>query len=146
MKPIKQETKYERVPVYDEWIMGTLEEIEYDQEHKRMWEGKEKVGPAVRFKFILEGCNFPKKTPWMTFNYSEKSNLYKKYISALVENPTPNMDFDLDALKGLKIKAMFTQNGEYDNIAMIRPIKARVPFQKTVEPADPVEDEEHIPF
>lgn len=139
MRPPKRQTNYERVPVYDDWIVGKIDDIEYDMEHKKIWKGEEKVGPAVRFKFILEGCNFPKKTPWMSFNYSEKANLYKKYITALVAEAAPDLDFDLDALKGLDVKVMFTQNGEYDNLEMIRPIKAKVPKGVAVEDAPPEE-------
>jgi hypothetical protein len=142
MKPPKRQTNYERVPVYDEWINGKIEDIEYEMERKTMWEGKEKVGPHVRFKFILEGCKFPKKTPWMSFNYSEKANLYKKFITALVADAAPDLDFDLDALKGLDVKVMFTQNGEYDNIEMVRPLKNKVPKGTTVDEApEQVEDQ-----
>lgn len=126
MKPPARVNNYERIPVYDEWILGDISEIEYDMEHKRVWQGKEIIGPAVRFKFTLEGCNFPHGTPWMSFGYSEKHNLYKKIICGLVENPKPDFDFDLDALRKLKVKTMWTQNGEYDNLEMIRPVGAKV--------------------
>lgn len=142
MKPPKHETKYERVPVYDEWINGKIEDIEYDMEHKKIWKGEEKTGPAVRIKFILDGCKFPKKTPWMSFNYSEKANLYKKFITALVADATPDLDFDLDVLKGLDVKVMFTQNGEYDNIEMVRPLKAKVSRGVVIEElAEEIEDQ-----
>lgn len=126
MKPPKQEMKYERVPVYEEWITGKIVNIEYDNEHKFIWEGKENIKPGVRIIKDLEGCQYQKKSPWMAFSYSEKSKLYKTYILGLVENPSPNMDFDLDALKELPIKAMYSQNGEFDNLEMIRPLKAKV--------------------
>lgn len=117
-----------------------IEDIEYDLEHKRVWKGEEKVGPAVRIKIQLEGCKFPKKTPFMSFNYSEKANLYKIFLKGLVEGAVPDMEFDLDALKGMAIKAMYVANGEYDNLTMIKPAKAKLPRE-----SQPAETDE-VPF
>lgn len=129
--PPKAHMDYERVPV-DEWVNGVIQDIQYEPEHKRIWKGEEKVGPAVRFKFALEGCEYPHYSRWMSFNYGEKSNLFKKYIAALVENAKPNMDMDLDVLKGFKIKTMWANNGDFQNLEMLRPQGAKI--SPTAEP------------
>lgn len=126
MKPPRNSVEYERVPVYDEWVNGEIVDIEYDLEHKRIWQGEEKVGPAVRLKFNLDGCKYPHRTKWLSFSYHEKSNLFTKYIVALVEGAKPNMDFDLDTLKAMKIKTMWSANGDFDNLEMIRPAGAKI--------------------
>lgn len=120
--PPREKTAFERVPKYDEWISGVINDIEYDAAHKSTYAGEEKIRPAVRFKFGLEGCNFPKRSKWLTFSYGEKANLYKNFISVLVDDAEPDMDFDLDELKDFKIKTMWSEDGEYDNLTMIRPL------------------------
>lgn len=122
MKPPKRE--YEQVEV-DAWIAGEIVDIIYEEEH----EFKTDTGPqklwAVKFILSLDGYKDKKHTRWFTFNYSENSNLYK-FISPLVEGAYPKMDFDLDALRDLRIKVMYVQNGNYQNISMIRPFEAKV--------------------
>lgn len=144
--PVREKTDFERVKV-DEWLPGVIEEIEYDMEHKKVWEGKEKVGPAIRFRFKLEGYQFPHRSRWMSFLYGEKSNLYLKYLKHLVEGALPDMDFDLDHLKGFKVKTMWTANGDWDNLEQIRPFNGK--FQMTTEPLEPSGEgagSEDIPF
>ncbi len=140
--PARSKTEFEQVKV-DEWIPGIVEDIKYEMERKSMWEGKERVGPMVRFKFKLDGYNFPHYSRWMSFSTGEKSNLYKKYLMPLVDRAEPEMDFDLDALKGMQVKIMFSQNGDFQNVEMIRPIGAKIPA--TAEPLEPA-GEETIPF
>lgn len=120
--PARQKTEFERIPKYDDWVEGTIIDIEYDENHKSTYQGEEKIRPCVRFKFGLKGCEFPHRSRWLTFSYGEKANLYKNFILALVEDAEPDMDFDLDNLKGLEIKTMWTKDEEYDNLAMIRPL------------------------
>lgn len=122
MKPPVKKMEYEKVPTND-FVNGFIEDIIYDENH--MFKGfkgsPDESKPAVRLVFVIEGLKFPKKTSWMKFNYSAKSNLFKKYISSLVENPKEYMDFDLDQLKGLKVKMLWADNGEFQNIETIRP-------------------------
>lgn len=125
--------EYEKVKT-DEWITGTIANIEYDLARKSIWQGKEKTGPAVRIVFEIEGCKYPHKTPWMAFYYVEKSNLYKKYLSKLVDGITVNCTFDMDALKGLSVKMMWSNNGEYQNLDLIKPVKDKLPV--TAKPED----------
>lgn len=139
--PTRAKTAFERIPVYDTWIPGKILDIEYDETHKSTYAGEEKIRPAVRFKFGLEGCNFPHRSRWLTFNYGDKSNLYKHFVSALVEDAEPDMDLDLDTLKDMKIKTMWTEDGEYDNLTMIRPLNGKYnPNEKRSEKI------EEIPF
>jgi hypothetical protein len=66
----------------------------------------------------------------------------------LVESATPNMDFDLDNLKNLRIKVMYTQNGEYQNLMAIRPIDGKIIAGKSdqeTHETPPVHDDE-VPF
>lgn len=127
MKPPKRASKeFERVPKYDEWIPGKILDIEYDEAHKSTFQGEEKIRPAVRFKFGLEGCEFPKRSRWLTFSYGDKANLYKNFVSVLVDGAEPDMDLDLDVLKGLSIKTMWSEDGDYDNLAMIRPLTEKI--------------------
>lgn len=123
--PQRPKTEFEQVDTTD-WILGVISDIQYNETYKRVWQGEEKIGPAVRLKFELEGYKFPHYSGWLSFGYSERSNLYKKYISSLVEGAIPDMDFDLDQLKGLPVKIMFKQNGEYQNVELIRPVNGKV--------------------
>lgn len=139
--PARAKTEFERIPKYDEWIEGSILDISYDPERKRSFNGEEKVGPCVRFKLGLKGCSFPHYSKWMTFNYSAKSNLYKNFVAFLVDGAEEYMDLDLDALKGMEIKTMWSEDGEYDKLAMIRPLGAKV---KAVVAAEPKEEEVHF--
>lgn len=138
--PSRPKTDYERVPAYDEWLNAEIADIEFDAEHESEWKGEKKVRPAVRFKFAIEGCKWPHPSHWMTFSYGEKTTLFKKYITALVENAIPDLKFDLETLKGMKIKLMYSQNGEFDNLEMVRPLGKKVLSSATVsdEPTEEV--------
>ena len=139
MKPPKREKKaFERVPKYDEWISGVIQEIEYDENHEKKFNGETKTISAVRFKLELKDCEYPKRSRWLTFSYAEKANLYRMFISQLVENAEPDMDFDLDELKGFEVKTMWTKSddGEFDNLAMIRPLGDKYDPENQ-EPAKP---------
>lgn len=118
--PARERTEFEKVKV-DEWIAGDIAEVQYDKAHEFTFKGEKKINPGVRFKFSLEGYNFPHYSRWMTFSYGEKSNLYRKYLFCLVDGAKPDMDFDLDELKGFPIKTMWSNNDDFQNLEMIRP-------------------------
>lgn len=141
--PPRPKMEYEQV-IVDEWIKGTISEIEYDMEHKSMFKGVEKVGPAVRIKLTLDGYKFPKSSGWMAFVYTAKANLYKTYITQLVKDPKVDMKFDLDLLKNMPIKVMFVQNDEYQNVSQIRPLGEKI--APDLEPAEDAPESEEIPF
>ena len=137
MKPPKRDKKeFERIEEYDSWIEGTINEIEYKEDHTRKFNGEEKTGPACRFKFGLKGYEFPKRSRWLSFSYNEKSNLYKNFIQFLVEDAEPDMDLDLDELKGMDIKTMWTRDGDFDNLTMIRPLRNKYGSKGTADPSE----------
>jgi hypothetical protein len=77
----------------------------------------------------VEGCKYPKSSGWMIFSYGEKSKLYTKYLTSLVKNAHPDMDFDLDQLKGLKVKMLWKnigETGDFQGIETIRPFNQKV--------------------
>ena len=133
--------EFERIPKYDEWIEGTILDIEYDENHKRSFQGEEKIGPCVRLKIGLKGCQFPHRSKWQTFSYGEKANLYKQFVSVLVEDAEPDMDLDLDVLKSMPVKTMWSEDGEYDKLVMIRPLG-----EKVKAAASDAQEGEKVPF
>ncbi len=146
LPPSRPKLEYEKV-VVDEWLPGVIDEIEYDMEHKSTFKGVEKVGAAVKIKMVLDGYKFPKSSGWMSFIYDEKSKLYKTFIVGLVDNPKPYMEFDMDALRGMKIKGMWEnnpKNPEYQNLVRVRPVGDKV--QASAEPAEDAPEASEIPF
>lgn len=134
---------FEKVAV-DEWIAGEISDIQYDMKHAF----KNSEGPAVKIKISLEKYKFPKTTPWMLFSYSKKSNLYILFVEPLVEGAYEYMSFDLDQLKNAKVKVMFEQKGEYQNIVRIRPMETKIKpdptYMNQTKKEDSV-DAEHSP-
>lgn len=126
MKPAKRDSNdYEKVKT-DDFVVGMIEDVAYDQEHKFSFKGEEKVRPAVRFKFALDGCSYPHYSRWQSFNYGEKSVLYLKYLSALVDGAAPDMDFDLDQLKGMRVKTLWTEKNNFQSVETVRPANGKV--------------------
>lgn len=162
MKPERKQLEYERV-AKDEWIPGIIEEIERDPKRDTGFPypdkkpdgsphpmaGQPKIIDSVRFKFKLEGYRYPHRSRWMTFSYHEKSGLYKKYLWNLVEGAAPDMDFDLEALKGMRVKTMWSANGDFDNLEMVRPDQEKIKLDaKAPELAEEIggEEDPQIPF
>lgn len=151
MKPPKRQMEYEKIKT-DDFVAGTISEIVYDQEHLfKGYNGEPDThSPGVRLVFTVDGYKFAHKTPWMRFSYSAKANLYKKFVAPLVANAEEYMEFDLDLLKGMKVRMLWADNGEYQNIETIRPIGDKVPYTKGPQPkfAETVENEseDQVPF
>ena len=152
MIPQKQKSNYEKVKCGD-FVRGVISDIKYDKEHKSTWQGKEKITSAVRIIFKLEGYQYPHGTPWMTFTYGDRSNLYNKFMTKLVENAKPDMEFDLDLLKGLAVKTIWVDNGDYQNLELIQPEFTKVPFNPgkaepsvVAEETEEAETDNNIPF
>ncbi len=126
--PTRMNFSYERVPA-DEWIPGIIDEIKLEENRDTGFKddktGQPKIVDQVRFKFKLDGCDYPHYSRWMSYSYGEKTSLYTKYIDQLVEGAVPDMDFDLDALIGFPIKTMWTTKGDYDNLEQIRPLTGK---------------------
>jgi hypothetical protein len=43
-----------------------------------------------------------------------------------VENPAPDMDLDLDLLKNMKVKTLWNENGDFQNLESIFPAGSKV--------------------
>lgn len=145
-KPPKR-ADFEKVAI-GETIIGTISDIEYDETHtfkftkKETGEKQEKISYGVRLVFTLDGYEFPHRTCWMIFSYAEKSNLYNKYLAPLVENAKPDMDFDLDNLKGFPIQTVWEENGDFQNLKTILPLREKFKLDEIDESnLEPVEDE-----
>lgn len=130
MRPPKQRdpSDFERIKKYDEWIPGEIEEVRLDETHEFTFQGKTSIAEGIRLKFKLSGHEFGHYSRWMRYSFGEKSNLYTKYLRHLVENAQPDMDFDLDMLKGMKIKTMWSlsEDGKFDNLEQIRPLGKKI--------------------
>lgn len=138
MRPPKKDPKdYEQVKL-GEMITGIIEECQYDQEHVfKGFQGKEdSKGIAIRLKLKLDGYQYPHYSRWMRLSLSEKSNLYKKYASKLIEGITPDSDIDLDCLNGAKIKVVYTEDNGFQNIDSIFPNGKKVVAVSTLPSVD----------
>lgn len=151
MIPPKRNTDFEKV-VVGEFIAGKIVGIEYDPEHKSTYQGKERIYYAIRLVFDLEGYKFPHRTRWMTFSYSEKANLFKKYLLKLVEGIVPDCDFDLDKLKNMPVQTYWEEENNFQSVALIKPANGKLKHVVPTEP-QPVDDfdpsndtNEEVPF
>ncbi len=124
---------YERVRI-DDFVKGVIEEVQEEPEHafpvfKKMGEKYVKAGEnvffGVRMKYKLEGCEYPHFSRWMKFTYGERSNLFTKYLTNLVKDAKPEMDFDIQALKGLEVKTLWDDN-KFQGLITIMPLKGKI--------------------
>lgn len=142
---------YEQVKVND-LLKTTIELIEYDEDHLfKGYEGNPDTNElGIRFKLILDGYKFPKKTRWMKFSMDARSNLFSKFLKSLVEGIKENSKFDLDHLIGMKVKTLWEQNGEYQNLKLIVPEDKPILYTdipaSTQKSEQPEQDEETVPF
>lgn len=150
MRPPKRDPKdYEKVAI-GEFVFGHIVDVQYDMEHKfKGFQGAEdRIVPAVRFVFELEGYNHKHYSRWMTFNVGEKSNLYQKYLTKLVQNAMPDMDIDLDVLKGMRVKTIWSEKNDYQAIESIFAASNKVSINDI--PPSNIEEEptvnEEVPF
>lgn len=127
--PPRTKMQYEKCRT-DDWTQGIIEDIQRDEKRDSGFKddetGENKIVDSVRFKFKLEGYEYPHYSRWMTFSYHEKATLYKKYICSLVDGVKPDGDFDLERLKGYAVKIMWQDNGDFQNIEMIRPAEKKI--------------------
>jgi len=119
--PERQKKQFEKVKI-GEFTEGIIENIEYDNEHKFKGPQRIKVSPAVRFVFKLEGYQYPHRSRWMTFSYGEKSGLYTKFISKLILGAFPDLDMDLDVLKGARVKIIWAEDNDFQYPESIFPV------------------------
>ena len=145
MRPPKRSTvDYERVKAYDEWLPGVIQDVQLEENRKSGFkneDGSEQIKDMIRFKFALDGHSFPHRSRWMSYTFGEKSNLYLKYLKYLVEGAQPDMKFDLDLLKGFKVKTMWSENGDFDNLEQVRPLASKCPATGNPLESEPDPDE-----
>lgn len=141
------EMKYEKIAV-DEWVLGVIDDVLCDPAHEFTLKGEKKTGPAIRFVFKLDGYQYPKKSRWMTPYTTENSNLYKLFLKPLCPNFDPkNKEVDLERLKGLQVKLMFANDGDYQNITQIRPLEQNLNLILSGKDVEPTEQEiSDVPF
>ena len=135
MKPQRREDSFEKVAI-GEFLEGEIVDIEYDQEHKSTFQGQEKIAPAIRIIFELNGYKYPHRTNWMTFSYGDRTNLYNKFLTKLVEGAHPDMNFDLDCIKHMKVKTLWAEKNNFQYIESIFPLGAKV----TLDSPPPTEE------
>ena len=143
--PERKHTDFEKVKI-GEFLSGVIEKVEYDMEHKFTYKGEDNIAPAIRFIFKLDGYQYPHYSRWMNFNVGEKANLYKKYIAKLVNNAKPDMDIDCDLFVGMRIKTIWEENGDFQNLESIYPAGQKLVVNDIAkDPPQPPPDDEFIP-
>ena len=120
--------EYEKV-VVDTWVEGIIEVVQYDGNRtysvkdKETGEWSKATAPHVRFKFKLDGYQFPHYGRWMKASTNEKSNFYGKYLKPLCPTHDPvDCAIDLDSLTGVRVKTMWEDDGDYQRVTAIRPL------------------------
>ena len=158
-QPSKSQVDFERIKKYDDpdgdvraWIYGEIEDIKLEENRRTGFKdektGADKYVDQVRFKFKLDGHEYPHYSRWLTYSYGEKANLFLKYIKPLVAGAQPDLKFDLDLLKGFKIKTTWVANGDFDNLTAIRPAAGKFTGGGAIEPPEddaPAEEVEDSP-
>ena len=151
MKPKpRDKVEFEKV-VTGDFVEGIIKEVQYEEKHKFKFKGVIKIKEAVRFVFELNGYQYKHYSRWMSFFYSEKANLYHKYLYNLVENAIPDMDFDIKKLEGMQIKTIW-QGEEYQSVELIRPLNTKLNVgapsieEPPIETEPPTDEEGEIPF
>lgn len=129
---------FEQVKVND-LLPSTIVSIEYEDNHQFPgFQGAPgTVEKGVRIKFSIDGYKHPKNSGWLKFSYGSKTNLYKKYLSSLVEGMSPDATFDLDHLVGMRIKTMWKQNGTWQNLSLVVPFDKPIPYTPDPAPGQP---------
>jgi hypothetical protein len=156
IKPSNKPREFEKVEI-DVWINGEIVDIKDDPERKTNFtdeDGKPKVVHGIQFVFKLEGYSFSHYSRWYTLSYSEKANLYKEVLVHLVDNCHEYMDFDLETLKGLKVKTMWNESKGKDgriwqNLTQIRALGTKPKGEAVRTESEDVGDEpptEEVPF
>lgn len=143
--PPKRTTQFERVKT-GEFIKGIISDIEYDYKHIFKFQDKETEAVGVRFILKLDGYQYFHRSRWLKFNLGEKANLFKKYVNKLVANAHKDMCFDLDELKGMRVKTIWEENNDFQNIESIYPESEKITVEEVDPDSQPEEEKELDPF
>lgn len=108
-------------------MLGSVQEVQYDEhrayraKNNDTQEWEEREAPHVRFKFKLDGYQWPHYSRWMKCSTHEKSNFYSKYLKFLCpQYDCQDKVIDLDQLVGVRVKTMWEDDGEYQRVSQIR--------------------------
>lgn len=126
---------YEKVPV-GQFVNATIAEVQHHEKHEFKGQNA-KIGPAIRFKFEIDGMKYPHYSRWMAFSYNEKASLYLKFIAPLVEGAKPDMKFDILSLANLRVKMIWLpnpKNPDFQDISLILPMDDSKVLPVTVTP------------
>lgn len=154
MKPEQKKMEYEKIKT-DDFVTGEISDVLYDKDHVFKGYGNDDKGnknpdtiqQAVRLVFAVDGYKYPHKTPWLKFSYSAKANLFKRFVQPLVDGAEEYMDFDLDQLRGVRVKMLWADKGEFQNIENIRPLNGKiVPVNESLVDLKAIVGEEEVPF
>lgn len=111
--PAGEKREFEKVKI-DEWVLGEIEDIQEFKDVEKAFtneEGEKELRKInqVRFKFKLEGCEYPHYSRKMTASMSERSNLYKFLSQLYGAQLAHDVPVELDKLKGVKLKMMWDE-------------------------------------
>ena len=113
----------------DVFLPAVITAVEEEQDHKFNTPKGEVHNDAVRFVFSLSGYQQPKKSAWMYFHYGKKGALLNKYMSKLVNNYQPYMEFDIQKVVGMSVEIIFSRRVYNDrvfyNVEHIKPAKGQ---------------------
>jgi hypothetical protein len=152
MMPKKRVIEYEKV-IIGEFVNGVIENIERDENHKSTYQGKEKISDCIRFVFKLEKYTYLHKSNWMSFSYGSKSTLFSKYLIKLIDGAQPDFEFDIDKLKGISVKTVWSeteyQGKTFQHIESIFPVGAKIKHDAPLPTVDldeepPLDPNEHL--
>lgn len=108
---------------------------------------------GVRIWFSLEGYKDEHPTRWMKFLYTERANLYKKYLVPLVQGMKPNIQWDIQDLTGMSVITYWNQ--QESNGTTYQHIETIIPDGKKMYPViveagktedAPPQDDGDVPF
>jgi len=117
-------------------IAGVISNIDYEDKHVFKSKDGEKTMSAVRLVLKLDGYEYPHRSRWMTFSYDERSNLFQKYLSELILGAMPEMEMDLDVIKGMRVSTVWGEQNDFQFIESISPIgeKRKISDVKLIDP------------
>jgi hypothetical protein len=105
MIPSKKLFVFEELPA-NIYINGLIVKVKREENHLKK-DGT--TADQVQIRYTVEGAKSERSTTWMTFSYSEKSNLYKMWVRPLVAGAFEYMEFDLQELEGMPAQFMFDE-------------------------------------
>ena len=146
---------FEKV-ILDEWIEGTIEDIQEFKDVEKTYtndDGEKETRKInqVRFKFKLDGYEYAHYSKKMTASMNERSSLYIFLQQLYGDLLAPDIPVELDMLKGVKIKSMWNEvtlkNGnKFQYPDKVRSLEAELPAIWNVETPEVNPDYEGDPF